>query len=78
MTDWVLKELLMQYRLIIHGDIDTFMKLRKRLISKIPKGYFGLQLEGTKDTSSIEKTEVIDEPTENKSIHVWAPKGIWQ
>jgi ParB family chromosome partitioning protein len=76
--EWVLKELLMQYRLIIHGDIDTFMKLRKRLISKIPKGYFGLQLEGTKDTSSIEKTEVINEPTENKSIHVWAPKGIWQ
>ena len=29
--NWILKELLMQYRLIIHGDIDTFLKLRKRL-----------------------------------------------
>jgi hypothetical protein len=45
--DWILKELLMQYRLIIHGDIDTFLKLRKRLISRIPKGYFSLPTTAT-------------------------------
>src|SRR2546428_10262904 len=33
--NWILKELLRQYRLIIHGDIDTFLKLRKRLRVKI-------------------------------------------
>jgi ParB family chromosome partitioning protein len=38
---WILKELLMQYRLIIHGDIDTFLKLRKRLKMKMPRNYFG-------------------------------------
>lgn len=37
--NWILKELLMQYRLIIHGDIDTFLKLRKRLKSKMPYNY---------------------------------------
>jgi ParB family transcriptional regulator, chromosome partitioning protein len=39
--NWILKELLMQYRLIIHGDIDTFLKLRKRLKSKMPLNYVG-------------------------------------
>ena len=39
--NWILKELLMQYRLIIHGDIDTFLKLRKRLKSKMPMNYLG-------------------------------------
>jgi hypothetical protein len=37
--NWILKELLMQYRLVIHGDIDTFLKLRKRLKSKMPYNY---------------------------------------
>jgi ParB family chromosome partitioning protein len=39
--NWILKELLMQYRLIIHGDIDTFLRLRKRLKSKMPYNYPG-------------------------------------
>ena len=39
--NWILKELLMQYRLIIHGDIDTFLKLRKRLKTKMPMNYLG-------------------------------------
>jgi hypothetical protein len=37
--NWILKELLMQYRLIIYGDIDTFLKLRKKLKSKMPLNY---------------------------------------
>jgi hypothetical protein len=40
--DWIIRELLMQYRLIIHGDIDTFLKLRKRLKMKMPRNYLGV------------------------------------
>ena len=35
--NWMLTELLMEYRLIIHGDIDTFLRLRKKLRTKISK-----------------------------------------
>ena len=41
--DWILKEILMQYRMIIHGDIDTFLKLRNRLRMKMPRGHLNLQ-----------------------------------
>ena len=65
--NWILKELLMQYRLIIHGDIDTFLKLRKRLKSKMPLNYLG--------SNKIDKT-LIDKSTDDeseemvKSIHL--------
>ncbi len=72
--DWILKELLMQYRLIIHGDIDTFLKLRKRLISKIPKGYFNLPPDVNNHIKSIDRNDVEKE----SSLHLWATKGIWQ
>jgi ParB family transcriptional regulator, chromosome partitioning protein len=72
--DWILKELLMQYRLIIHGDIDTFLKLRKRLISKIPKGYFNLPTDGNNHIKSIDRIDVEKE----SPLHLWATKGIWQ
>lgn len=29
--DWLLREILMEYRVKTHGDIDTFLKLRKRM-----------------------------------------------
>jgi hypothetical protein len=72
--DWILKELLMQYRLIIHGDIDTFLKLRKRLISRIPKGYFSLPSDGNNHIKSIDRSNVEKE----SSLHLWATKGIEQ
>jgi ParB family transcriptional regulator, chromosome partitioning protein len=77
--DWILKELLMQYRLIIHGDIDTFLKLRKRLKAKIPKGYFGLLLpnEYNDNSKSLKKIAVPDK-IEKSAIHLWATKGLWQ
>jgi hypothetical protein len=65
--NWILKELLMQYRLIIHGDIDTFLKLRKRLKSKMPPNYLS--------SNEIDKT-LIDKSTDDesqetvKSIHL--------
>jgi ParB family chromosome partitioning protein len=78
--DWILKELLMQYRLIIHGDIDTFLKLRKRLKAKVPKGYFGLLMPDEDDGDSKLNKPVVDdkEPTEKSAIHLWATKGLWQ
>lgn len=29
--DWIVRQLLIQYRFILHGDIDTFIRLRKKL-----------------------------------------------
>ena len=29
--DWLLREIFLEYRIIMHGDIDTFLKLRKRM-----------------------------------------------
>lgn len=75
--EWVLKELLMQYRLIIHGDIDTFLKLRKRLETKIPKGYFA-QAKSEKITPVENGQENQDSGTKDASLHLWATKGIWQ
>lgn len=70
--EWVLKELLMQYRQIMHGDIDTFLKLRKRLRIKMPKEYHGgkVQDNNGKEQSSHDAT--------NDSLHMWITKGIWQ
>jgi ParB family transcriptional regulator, chromosome partitioning protein len=51
--NWILKELLMQYRLIIHGDIDTFLKLRKRLKSKMPLNYLSSSPNSKKSYSKV-------------------------
>lgn len=67
--DWIVKELLMQYRLIIHGDIDTFIKLRRRLLMKMPREYLGLL-----NTN----TQKIDNNGSDDSIHLWSTRGIWQ
>lgn len=67
--DWILKELLMQYRMIIHGDIDTFLKLRKRLRMKMPRGYMNLE----RDKSDAARISA-DEP----AIYQWATRGVWQ
>lgn len=81
--EWVLKELLMQYRLIIHGDIDTFLKLRKRLARKVPKEYFRcddqnkmvkIKSNGTNDNSLKDN----DGDGNSPSIHIWTANGIWQ
>lgn len=67
--DWIVKELLMQYRLIIHGDIDTFLKLRRCLLMKMPREYLGLL---TTNTQKIDNNGIDD------SIHLWSTRGIWQ
>jgi ParB family transcriptional regulator, chromosome partitioning protein len=67
--DWILKELLMQYRMIIHGDIDTFLKLRKRLRMKMPRAYLNLERD-TSHTAGIGSNE--------PAIYQWATRGVWQ
>jgi ParB family chromosome partitioning protein len=83
--EWVLKELLMQYRLIIHGDIDTFLKLRKRLARKVPKEYFRskdqnkmvkIKAKGTNENSLRDND--VDDNNSSPSIHIWTANGIWQ
>lgn len=69
--DWIIQELLMQYRLIMHGDIDTFLKLRKRLRAGIPRGYGLVRNQRSADDNSDES------PTE-LAIHMWNPRGVWQ
>src|SRR5918996_528711 len=86
--EWILKELLMQYRLIIHGDIDTFLKLRKRLARKIPKEYFRskdqnkmvkIKFNGTNDNSLKDNDgDGSDDSSSSPSIHIWTANGIWQ
>jgi ParB family transcriptional regulator, chromosome partitioning protein len=83
--EWVLKELLMQYRMIIHGDIDTFLKLRKRLMKKVPKEYFSdqkldkmVKVKQSFYSNNNDNNINNDASKEDASIHVWTTKGIWQ
>jgi ParB family transcriptional regulator, chromosome partitioning protein len=78
--EWVLKELLMQYRMIIHGDIDTFLKLRKRLMRNVPKEYFRSQgrTKMLKIKSSKTNDDYLNDSDRSPSIHVRSINGIWQ
>lgn len=68
---WILKELLMQYRQILHGDIDTFLKLRKKIAMKIPREYLAVSSVKFAHDPDYDDKEILP-------IHVWLPKGIWQ
>jgi len=72
-NDWMLKEILMQYRQIIHGDIDTFIKLRKRLVDKMPREYY-LQKEPEKSSGGLRE----DTSDNGKIMHIWQPNGLWK
>jgi ParB family transcriptional regulator, chromosome partitioning protein len=78
--EWILKELLMQYRMIVHGDIDTFLKLRKRLMKKVPKEYFTSQgLDKViKTRQSSQYNNDNETSKDDGSLHIWTTKGIWQ
>ncbi|HEX2169323.1 MAG TPA: ParB/RepB/Spo0J family partition protein [Nitrososphaera sp.] len=78
--DWVIQEMLMQYRLVIHGDIDTFLKLRERLKMKLPRDYPSASPEPPIRHKKA-KTERLDDESNLSSenaIHLWGMKGIWQ
>lgn len=84
--EWVLKELLMQYRQIMHGDIDTFLKLRKRLRTKMPKEYHGslfgadnkIQAPSDNGKDRTPSASVAHDDGSDESLHMWVTKGIWQ
>ncbi|HLE35498.1 MAG TPA: ParB/RepB/Spo0J family partition protein [Nitrososphaerales archaeon] len=63
--DWITKEMLMQYRMIVHGDIDAFLRLRKRLESKIRPTY-------TSNTGGKIDAGVHDD----ESLYMY--RGVWQ
>jgi len=65
--NWILAELLMQYRLIIHGDIDTFLHLRKKLKSKLPRSFAQTIFSNYKKTESDWVNESRLHP-----VHHWA------
>ena len=59
---------------VIHGDIDTFLKLRKRLRMKIPRDYLNI----SKDNShALEETGSVGSGNGDKLYH-WATRGVWQ
>jgi hypothetical protein len=63
--DWITKEMLMQYRMIIHGDIDAFLRLRKRLGNKMRPTY--TQAGGKIDTNLQQ---------DDSSLYMY--RGVWQ
>jgi ParB family chromosome partitioning protein len=74
--DWILMELLMQYRMIIHGDIDTFLKLRKRLRMKMPREYLNLQRDTEK--AFVNESDAARNKPDERAIYQWATRGVWQ
>ena len=74
--DWILKELLMQYRMIIHGDINTFLKLRKRLKMKMPREYLNLQRDTEK--AFVNESDAARNNPDERAIYQWATRGVWQ
>jgi ParB family chromosome partitioning protein len=74
--DWILKELLMQYRMIIHGDINTFLKLRKRLRMKMPREYLNLQRDTEK--ALVNESDAARNSPDERAIYQWATRGVWQ
>jgi ParB family chromosome partitioning protein len=66
-ADWITKEMLMQYRMIIHGDIDAFLKFRKRLESKMRPTY-----------TYISNKKDDDNDYEQSDSSLYQYKGVWQ
>ena len=60
--------------MIIHGDIDTFLKLRKRLRMKMPREYLNLQRDA--ETAVVNDDAARNEPDE-RAIYQWATRGVW-
>jgi ParB family chromosome partitioning protein len=66
--DWLLREIFLEYRIILHGDIDTFLRLRKRM-----KRINNIHLENSEKLSCTQKYKQTDEDNDS-SIPVWTPR----
>lgn len=66
--DWFLREIFMEYRIIMHGGIDTFLGMRKRM-----RRLHNIHLESSSQLSSASKKHKIPKESNEASIHVWKP-----
>jgi ParB family chromosome partitioning protein len=64
--DWFLREIFMEYRIMMHGGIDTFLGMRKRI-----RKLHDIHLEGNPQLSNARKKRKLPNGTNEASIHVW-------
>jgi ParB family chromosome partitioning protein len=66
--DWLIREIFLEYRVVLHGDIDTFLRLRKRM-----KRINNIHIENNKSLSGAQKHKQIDSDNDSP-IPVWTPR----
>lgn len=66
--DWLLREIFLEYRIILHGDIDTFLRLRKRM-----KRINNIHIENNESLSGAQKHKQTDKDNDS-TIPVWTPR----
>jgi ParB family chromosome partitioning protein len=66
--DWLLREIFLEYRVILHGDIDTFLRLRKRM-----KRINNIHIENNESLSGARKHKQIDSDNDS-TIPIWTPR----
>lgn len=66
--DWFLREIFMEYRIMMHGGIDTFLGMRKRI-----RKLHDIHLESSPQLSNARKRHKLPNETNEASIHVWKP-----
>lgn len=77
--DWITKEMLMQYRLIIHGDIDTFMRLRKKLRRKMRPTYHSrIETDDNKTEYNKMEDNASNNNLERNDTPLYMYKCVWQ
>jgi len=63
--DWLLREIFMEYRIIIHGDIDTFLGMRRRM-----RRLHNLHLESNPQLFSTRSKNKVPKKLSGALIHV--------
>ena len=66
--DWLLRQIFLEYRVVLHGDIDTFLRLRKRM-----KSINNIHIESNESLSSVQKHKQINRDNDS-TIPVWTPR----
>ena len=66
--DWLLREIFLEYRVVLHGDIDTFLRLRKRM-----KRINNIHIENNESLSGAQKHKQVDRDNDS-TIPVWTPR----
>lgn len=66
--DWLLQEIFLEYRIKLHGDIDTFLRLRKCM-----KRINNIHIENSGSLSCIRKHKQTDKDNDS-AIPVWTPR----